>query len=63
MFKEQQYYRVSEVARVTGASNSQIRELIREGCLRSVQFSPRGWHRIPIEDVERLLAEETEAGP
>lgn len=51
--------RVSEVARILGARENRVRELIANGQLRSIRLGgKRGWHRVPVEDVERLLAGE-----
>ena len=49
-------YTVSQVARLLGVSRSHVLELIAECRLRSVRFGPHGWHRIPVEEVERLIA-------
>jgi excisionase family DNA binding protein len=46
---------VSEVAKTLGVHRSSVLDLIHDGQLRSVRFSPNGRHRVPVEAVERLL--------
>jgi excisionase family DNA binding protein len=47
--------RLSEVARILGVSSGRVRELVAEGHLRSVRLGPQGWHRVPADEVERLI--------
>jgi excisionase family DNA binding protein len=49
---------VSTVARMLGLHPKSVRKLIAEGQLRSIRVGPAGWYRIPIDDVERLIAGE-----
>jgi excisionase family DNA binding protein len=51
-------YRLSEVATILGVSADRVRELVRDGDLPSVRLGGQGWHRIPAEAVERLIAGE-----
>ena len=48
-------YRVSEVARLLGVSPARVRELVASGELRSVRLGTQGWHRVPADEVERLI--------
>jgi excisionase family DNA binding protein len=52
---------VSAVARMLGVHPSRVRALIADGELRSVRLGSRGWHRIPIREVERLIAGEQDS--
>ncbi len=52
-------FTVSECAELLGVHPCSVRELIRDGRIRSVRFGPHGWHRIPSEELERLLADPT----
>lgn len=45
----------SEAARILRCSPLRVRELVAEGRLRSVRLTPQGRHRIPAEEVERLI--------
>jgi excisionase family DNA binding protein len=54
MESQTRFYKLSEVARIFGVSRSHVLALIHSGRLRSVQFGPRCWHRIPVGEVERL---------
>lgn len=47
--------RAREVAEILGCSPSRVRELVREGQLRSIRLGAEGWHRFDPRDVERLL--------
>ena len=49
-------YTISHVARLLGVHPTSVRDLIAEGRVRSVRFGPPGWHRIPAEEVERLIS-------
>jgi excisionase family DNA binding protein len=51
--------RVSEVARLLGVAPGRVRELVASGDLRSVRLGGQGWHRIPAEDVDRLINGDT----
>ena len=51
-------FTVSECAEVLGLHRASVLELIHDGRLRSVRFGPNGWHRVPIEEVDRLLSTE-----
>jgi excisionase family DNA binding protein len=50
-------YLVSEVAEMLRVSPKWVMHLVETGRLRSVRLGERGWHRIPAEDVERLIEE------
>ena len=54
----QRLLRISEVARLLGVRPARVRELIATGQLRSVRFGVNGWHRVPADEVERLIAGE-----
>jgi excisionase family DNA binding protein len=58
-------YRVKEVARILGVTPSSVRELVASGQLRSVRLGSdgAGWHRIPAEEVERLIAGDGSRAP
>jgi excisionase family DNA binding protein len=47
-----------EVARILGVSTKRVRELVRDGQLRSVRLGSEGWHRFDPREVERLIAGE-----
>jgi excisionase family DNA binding protein len=47
--------RAKEVAEMLGCSPSRVRELVREGQLRSIRLGEEGWHRFDPREVERLL--------
>ena len=47
--------RLSEVAQVLGVSRGRVRELVASGDLRSIRLGEQGWHRVPAEDVDRLI--------
>jgi excisionase family DNA binding protein len=47
--------RLSEVAHLLGVSRGSVRELVASGQLRSIRLGEQGWHRVPVEDVERLI--------
>ena len=49
------FHTVSQFARLLGVSRSHVLELIAEGRLRSVRFGPNAWHRIPVEELDRLV--------
>lgn len=51
-------YTAAEVARILGVTLQSVRQLVTDGQLRSIRFGPYGWHRIPVEEVERLIAGE-----
>ena len=53
--------RLSEVAEALGVSRGRVRELVADGQLRSVRFGEHGWHRVPVEEVERILSAEEKA--
>ncbi len=53
--------RLSEVAKVLGVSAGRVRELVARGELRSVRLGEQGWHRIPADELERLIRGETES--
>jgi len=55
---EKRLLRISEVARLLGVSRAAVLELVASGRLRSIRFGEQGWHHIPMEDVERLVAGE-----
>jgi excisionase family DNA binding protein len=55
---EPRLYRASEAARILRVHPRRIRELVASGQLRSVRLEGTGWHRIPAEEVERLIAGE-----
>jgi excisionase family DNA binding protein len=56
-------YRAREVAHILGVSTKRVRELVDSGQLRSVRLGAEGggWHRIPADEVERLIAGEDRA--
>jgi excisionase family DNA binding protein len=50
-------YLMSEVAEMLRVSPKWVLHLVETGRLRSVRIGERGWRRIPVEDVERLIQE------
>jgi excisionase family DNA binding protein len=63
---EPRLYRASEVARILGVAPGRVRELIARGKIRSLRLGAnegQGWHRIPAEEVERLIAGEENETP
>jgi excisionase family DNA binding protein len=48
---------VKEVAAILGTSEVYIRQLAREGRLRSVRLSPEGFHRFAPRELERFIAD------
>ena len=47
---------VREVASILGVRPARVRELVRDGELRSIRFGRQGYHRFDPRDVERLVA-------
>jgi len=47
--------RLSEVAAMLGISLDRARELVASGEIRSVRLGGGGWHRVPVEEVDRLI--------
>ena len=47
---------VGQARALLGTSGATIRRLIKSGTLRAIRFGPRGYHRIPISEIERLGA-------
>lgn len=58
---EPRLYRAKEAAQILGVHPRRVRELDASGQLRSVRLDGTGWHRIPAEEVERLIAGEEPA--
>lgn len=60
---QRRFYSVGEVALILGTTGDRVRRLIADGELRSTRLGTegQGWHRIPVEDVERLIAGEEPA--
>ncbi len=47
--------RVSEVTKMLGISDQQVRAYRKKGLIRSVQFMDKGDHHYLREDIEKLL--------
>jgi excisionase family DNA binding protein len=52
---------VKEVAAILGTSEVYVRQLAREGKLRSVRLSPEGYHRFAPQELERFIADQGRA--
>jgi excisionase family DNA binding protein len=48
--------KVREVAALLGVRPARVRELVRDGELRSIRLGVHGHHRFDRQDVERFLA-------
>jgi excisionase family DNA binding protein len=55
--------RVKDVAAILGTSDVRVRQLVRDGKLRSVRLSAEGFHRFDPREVERFIAGENPADP
>lgn len=53
---------VREAARRLGVHENTIRNWIRAGYLNSVTLPGSGYHRIPEDEVERLIRSDSEQG-
>jgi excisionase family DNA binding protein len=49
--------RVKEVAEILGCSEVYVRQLARDGKLRSIRFSREGFHRFDPRELERFIAD------
>jgi excisionase family DNA binding protein len=47
-----------EVAAILNTSDKRVRELVRDGQLRSIRLGEEGWHRFDPREIERFLAGE-----
>jgi excisionase family DNA binding protein len=48
---------IKEVAEILGTKPVYVRQLVREGKLRSVRLSPEGFHRFDPRELERFIVE------
>jgi excisionase family DNA binding protein len=51
-----------DVAAILGVGPARVRELVRDGEIRSIRLGEKGSHRFRPEDVERFLAGEDPNG-